>query len=165
MFHAASVWSPLLKTDIDILERVQRRETKLVSSIRDFSYVDRLKALNLSSLEDRRLRGDLIQMFKIANRFENIKQIKGVIFANSLSLNLRRQNDMRLVREINKRGNCRYYFLSNRVVKVWNELSMNAIKSRKVNWFKARIDEEVFRIKSRSDCNGSSRAKRVNALV
>ena len=72
---------------------------------------------------------------------------------------------MRLIREINKRGNCRYHFLSNRVVKVWNEVSINAIKSRTVNGFKARIDEEVFGIKSRSDCNGSSRAKRVTALV
>ena len=163
--YAVSVWSPSLKSDIDTLERVQRRATKLVSSIRDFSYEDRLKALNLMSLEDRRLRGDLIQMFKIVNRIENIKFVKGVNFSSSLSRNLRRSNDMRLVREINKRGRHRYHFLSNRVVNVWNELSTNAISSKNVNEFKASIDEEVFGVKRRNDCNGSFRAKRVNALV
>ena len=104
-------------------------------------------------------------MFKIVNRIENVELVKGVNFANSLSRNLRRSNEMRLVREINKRGRHRYHFLSNRVVKVWNELSMNAISSRTVNGFKASIDEEVFGIKSRNDCNGPVRAKRVNALV
>ena len=78
-----------------ILEIVQRRATKLVRSIKDFSYGNRLKTLNLMSLEERRLSGNLIQMFEIVNRIENEKSVKGVNFANGLSWNLRSSNEMR----------------------------------------------------------------------
>ena len=47
---AVPVWSPILKSDCDIIERVQHRATKLVPSIRNLSYEDRLKALDLTTL-------------------------------------------------------------------------------------------------------------------
>src|SRR5277367_1459931 len=65
--HAVSAWSPYLRGDIDKMERVQRRATKLIPSLRGFCYKDRLKRLNMQSLEDRRIRGDLIQKYKISN--------------------------------------------------------------------------------------------------
>ena len=63
---------PYRKKDIDILERVQRRATKLIQKLRNISYEMRLKECELTTLETRRLRGDQIEVFKILNGYENI---------------------------------------------------------------------------------------------
>ena len=139
------MWCPSFKTDISILERVQRRATKLVKSIKDKSYDERLGILNLQNLEDRRLRGDLIQTYKLVNGVEKINLVNGINYAKSLSLNLRRSNDKRLVRETNKKSSCRYNFLSNRIVSTWNMLSASTVSAKSVNKFKACIDREVFK--------------------
>ena len=67
------MWSPNLIKDIDRLERVQRRATKLIPNIRNKSYENRLKQMNLFSLKKRRLRGDLIQVFKVLKGIDNVK--------------------------------------------------------------------------------------------
>ena len=55
-----------------LLEGVQRRKTKLILDLKDKSYEDRLRCLNLTALETRRLRGDLIEVFKIFKCFDNL---------------------------------------------------------------------------------------------
>jgi hypothetical protein len=64
---AVAVWSPYLKVDISILEKVQRRATKLIPELRSLPYEDRLSIIGLTPLEERRDRGDLKQLFKIIN--------------------------------------------------------------------------------------------------
>ena len=65
-------WRPYRKKDIDMLERVQRRATKMIQKFRNISYEMRLKECGLTTLETRRLRGDHIKVFKILNGYENI---------------------------------------------------------------------------------------------
>ena len=52
--YCIQAWRPYLRKDVDKLERVQRRATKLISECRKFSYEDRLKFTGLTTLEDRR---------------------------------------------------------------------------------------------------------------
>ena len=56
--YCIQAWRPYLRKDIDMIEKVQRRTTKLITGLIDLSYDDRLKECGLTTLETRRLRGD-----------------------------------------------------------------------------------------------------------
>ena len=62
-----------LKKDICAIESVQRRLTKILPELTHISYEERLRKLNLMTLNYRRHRMDMIQTFKIINKIEVIK--------------------------------------------------------------------------------------------
>ena len=70
--YCIQAWRPYRKKDIDMLERVQRRATKMIPKLRNISYEMLLKECGLTTLETSRLRGDQIEVFKILNGYENI---------------------------------------------------------------------------------------------
>ncbi len=72
--YCIQAWRPYRRKDIDMLERVQRRATKIIPKLRNLSYEIRLKECGLTRLETRRLRGDQIEVFKIMNGYENINR-------------------------------------------------------------------------------------------
>ena len=63
--YCTPIWFPLNKREAEEIEKVQRRATKLVSTIRNKTYEDRIQDLNLTTLYLRRKRTDMIQTFKI----------------------------------------------------------------------------------------------------
>ena len=65
-------WSPFRKDDIDMIEQVQKRATKIILAIRNLNYENRRRKLELTTLKDRRLRGNLIQKF---TKFTNVTYI------------------------------------------------------------------------------------------
>ncbi len=71
--YSTCVWSPYLMKDIRRLERIQRRATKLVHNISHLEYTDRLKKLGIPTLEYRRKRSDLIQVFKAIHGLDDMK--------------------------------------------------------------------------------------------
>ena len=71
MEYAIQAWSPHFRKDIECLEKVQHRATKLVKGFKKYSYEDRLLMLGLTTLEERRLRGDLIETYKILSGKES----------------------------------------------------------------------------------------------
>jgi len=66
--YCCQIWRSYYKKDIKLIEGEQRRATKLVAGMQDFNYNDKLKMLGLQRLEERRMRSDLIETFKIVNR-------------------------------------------------------------------------------------------------
>ena len=70
--YCIQAWRPYRKKDIDKLERIQRRATKMIPELRDLSYESRLLQCGLTTLETRRLRGDQIEVFKIVNGYEDV---------------------------------------------------------------------------------------------
>ena len=58
--------------DVKTLEKVQRRATKVPSLLRHLTYEERLYNLNLTTLEVRKNRGDLIQQYKIESRINKV---------------------------------------------------------------------------------------------
>jgi len=72
--YCLQAWSPYFKKDIECLDQVQRRATKLITGnvFKNLSYANRLKRLKLTTLEKRRLREGLIETFKIITGREKV---------------------------------------------------------------------------------------------
>jgi hypothetical protein len=140
---AIQAWCPYYSKDINELEKVQRRATKLIPELRHLEYEDRLKALNLTTLEVRRLRGDLIQVFKILKGFEKV-ELNGLLAIDSFNsvgpASVTRGHKMRIKSE--KVNNClsRKNFFSNRIAFAWNSLPESIIESVSINNFKGNLE-------------------------
>ena len=67
--YCHSVWNPYKLGLISELEKVQKRATKLVIKCKNMTYENRLRYLNLPTLKYRRIRGDMIEVYKILNGF------------------------------------------------------------------------------------------------
>ena len=74
--YASCVWSPMFKKDKILIENIQRRATKFVKCLKHMSYEDRLKTLGLPSLEYRRERSDMIQVYKIMHGIDRVDKDK-----------------------------------------------------------------------------------------
>jgi len=137
--YAASAWSPHLKKDIQALENVQRRATKRVKQLKNLSYEDRLKKLNLTTLEERRTRGGLIQFFKFHSNINTVNWHQEPTI--DVSNRPRRHSNLnRLVRPAPATCPQRENFFTYRVASHWNSLPQEIIKSKNVNRFKNRLD-------------------------
>jgi len=64
---ANSVWCPYNIGDVKEIQKIQQRATKLVTKLKNKTYIDRLIYLNLPTLKDVRLQGDMIEVFKITH--------------------------------------------------------------------------------------------------
>ena len=143
---ASSVWNPNRKRDIDTLEKVQRRATKTIES-RHLSYEKRIKKLGLTTLEQRRHRGDFIQCFKIIHGLDKVNWCtENKIQGNcKKDLNSRRHN-LQLTRELVQNCESRHFFLMNRIATPWNNLPVKIVNAKSVNCFKNALDKHLEHI-------------------
>jgi hypothetical protein len=137
---AITAWSPHLKQDIFKLEQVQHRVTKLITEIKNEPYEYRLTSLGITTLKDRRTRGDLIQNYRIINGFDEVSFLHEQKLAPSLAVYNLRGHNQRLERQIVSNCEERAQFFTNRVVNPWNALAPSATRAESVNAFKDHID-------------------------
>ena len=136
--YAVQFWSPSQRKDIERLERVQARATKLIPSIRHISYERRLTRLNLYSLEKRRLRGQLIETFKILKGIDNVDYQK--LF--TLSSNQTRSNGWKLDLKRFNTTQCGEFF-TYKIASYWNRLPADVVDSANVNQLKNKLDKVI----------------------
>ena len=116
-----------------MIEMVQKRCTKL-GSLSNLSYNNRLSTLNLTKLDLRRVRGELIQVFKYLCGFDHVNLVHSPLSHNT---------NTRGVLKINTEfcnHNSRSNFLFNRVAKIWNSLPGAVKLAKTVNEFKNLLD-------------------------
>ena len=68
--YAQAVWAPHSQKYVKMLENVQIRATKLVDGFENLDYPERLRKLNLPTLAFRRMRGDMIEVYKHFNKYD-----------------------------------------------------------------------------------------------
>ncbi|XP_076451264.1 uncharacterized protein B0403.1-like [Babylonia areolata] len=133
--YGHSVWQPRHKTLRTDIEDVQRRATRLIGSLKQLSYPERLASLRLPSLEHRRTRGDMIDVYKY---------VHGIYDTDRPMLHLFQGRDTRGNTLKLAKGHCRLSlragYFSQRVVTVWNGLPDSVVTAPSVNAFKNRLD-------------------------
>ena len=85
--YAVQAWSPHQLGHIRLIEGVQRRFTRMIPELKSLTYEARFKRLNLTTLEIRRIRGDLIEVYRILNGLEKINPDS--LFTRSRYTNIR----------------------------------------------------------------------------
>jgi len=136
--YAQAVWSPKLRKYVNLIEKVQKRATRFIDGFKDLAYEERLRRLDLPTLEYRRTLCDMIEVYKHINFYDRRT------IPDKLVLRTRpnRKHNLQIlpnfandgVRGIQSRS---FYY---RCVSTWNDLPRTVVNSPNVNIFKKRID-------------------------
>ena len=107
--------------------------------MKDLSYQQRLQEINLPSLEYRRVRGDLIEVYKITHNIYDQLSTKSLLTIDNKKRTRLDTNPYRLTKpQVNKKQSL--MFFTNRIVDLWNNLPLNVVNAESVNVFKNEID-------------------------
>lgn len=140
--YAVQVWNPWMKKDITILERVQRRATRMIVGLSG-TYEDRLRAVGLTTLEQRRIRGDALQTYKLLQGIECEDQQMFTYISEVSKKYTRANENNELIIQLNHLE-IRKHFFSQRSVQVWNNLNMEVKESTSVDMFKKNYDNAIL---------------------
>ncbi len=134
--YAQNVWSPYKMKYIEKIEKVQRRATKLLPNLCKKSYEERLRKIGLPTLAYRRVRGDMIEVYKILHGLYDYDGCPNLPLA---TYNVTRGHNLKLKKTVNKTA--RLHSFTVRVVELWNNLPSEVVNSPNVNVFKGRLDK------------------------
>ena len=149
--HAVAAWSPWLEGDKEEMEKVQRRLVRMISDKKGETYEERLKSIGLTSLTERRRRGDVIEAFKTMRGYNRVEKDNWFKFRDVSSNRATRstvtvtENQQHERKDVlfkeNVRLDTRKNFFSVRVVDEWNQIPDEVKAQKSINAFKNRYDE------------------------
>ena len=140
MEYASTVAHPVYKKDEDKLEGAQRRASRILPGYKELSYRERLRALQLPTLKYRRKRADMLQVWRIIHRKDDLDESN---FFQRKEESRTRGHPLKLSKTHN-RTKIRSQVFSQRIVNMWNALpesvvcapTLNSCKSRLEKWWK-----------------------------
>ena len=135
--YAAPIWSPHFKKHIDLIENVQIRGTKMVPGLpkKVKDYPKRLRALKLPTLAYRRLRGDMIQVYKLTSGGYD-DSLPELLIKSETGL---RGHDKKLFKD-RPMKDIRKYSFTQRVADLWNKLPQRVVGAVDVENFERELD-------------------------
>ena len=147
--YCAAAWSPWTLGDREVLEKVQRRAIGMVTNFRGRTYEEKLAEAGMTTLEERRRRGDLLQAYKVIRGvddvdpslwFDMVQPRAGAMTTREVS---GAHNVKREERQINTE--IRKNFWSQRIIDPWNNLPDEVKQAESLNVFQNGIDNLLFK--------------------
>ena len=137
--YCVQFWVPQFQKDIDKLECVQRRATRMVEGLASMTYGERLRELGMCSLQQRRTRGDMIAVFNYV-KGNHVEEGANLFTA---ALETRTRNNGFKLQERRFHLNSRKHFLTVRTVRRWNRLPPGVVESPSLEVFRRRLDDHL----------------------
>lgn len=135
--YAAPVYNPVFMKDVQSIESIQRRATKMVLGLENKSYEERLRELKLPTLIYRRARGDMIQVYKYLHDLNQCPEEMLALARPGMT----RGHPLKLQKD-HFRLQTRGHSFSQRVINMWNHLKEETVMASSINAFKNKLDAE-----------------------
>ena len=145
--YCQAAWSPWTEGDKKVLEQVQQRAIRMISNLRGRSYEDRLREVGLTTLVERRKRGDMITMYRVMSGKDRVDSTLWFDMATQREgATSTRQVRGYLNVDIPQPGRhqLRRGQFSQRVAVCWNSLPDWVKKAATVNSFKNNLDKHWY---------------------
>ena len=145
---AVAAWNPWQEGDSKNLEKVQERLIRMLSDVRGSTYEEKVKDAGLTTLKDRRIRGDAIETFKALNGFNHVRKENWFQLTSENARETRRTASVTeegvqkkaAIEQEQPRLEIRRNFFNVRIVKEWNKIPEEVKKQKSVNAFKTAYD-------------------------
>ena len=144
--HAIAAWSPWMESNKETLERVQKRMVWLISDKRGNTYEERLHSIGLTTLAERRERGDAIETYKTLKgvnvdkfgwfsfRDANMRATRSTVSVGNDGQQQQQREDVLFMESVQL--DSRKNFFTVRTIGKWNEIPDEIKGTRSVNSFK-----------------------------